>query len=248
MVKENKKSDNTAQTTLPMLPASMVLFRESLDLFKERFIVLISITVLPMFAILLGSLLLVFLEAFLYVSPARTFFLAALGIVALFIIQVLSQIAVYEVILEKNVIGIKEALMRAKGKLISYLGTAFLYIVILLGGFLLFIIPGFVFLVWFMFSLVIVVAEEKQALDALRTSREYIREYFGSVLARWLFLIVAFVLFLISLSILSWMIFGSDSGIGETFTSALIVIVSPIGSIYFVKLYQALRRAKTQNE
>ncbi len=72
---------------------------------------------------------------------------------------------------------------------------------ILISGFTFGIVPGFLFLVWFSFSIFIMFDENRRGLDTLLASREYVRGYgwntFGKMIVAWLISLIISILPLI---------------------------------------------------
>jgi len=68
------------------------------------------------------------------------------------------------------------------------------------GGFLLFVIPGIVFTVWFCFAQFVLVREDLRGMDALLKSREYVRGKGGKVALR-LLLVWAVTLLLVAVPV-----------------------------------------------
>lgn len=103
--------------------------------------------------------------------------------------------------------SIKESYKSGFKILSSYIWVYFLLTVIIIGSFLLFIIPGILFSIWFSLAIFILVFEEKKGFDALFKSKYLVKGNFWGVLVRFvvlgltiglgLFLFFALILFLI---------------------------------------------------
>ncbi len=91
-------------------------------------------------------------------------------------------------------LGIKEALEKGWERFLAFSWLYFLSGFIVIGGYLLFFIPGVVFSVWFVFAQFVVAGGRVRGMDALLASREYVRGYWFDVFARliiiWLFSVV----------------------------------------------------------
>jgi len=79
-------------------------------------------------------------------------------------------------------------------KLLDIVVAAILMGIIVVVGFILFIIPGLLAMLFLMFTLVIVIVDDASASDAIRKSYMKVKENIGNVL---IFIIVAFIVFLI---------------------------------------------------
>lgn len=140
----------------------------------------------------------------------------------------------------------------------SLLATAFLQLLVVLGGLLLFIIPGFIFWVWYAFAQMTTIIEGTRPVGALCASREMVRGRFFPVLWRLLCgpiiiclvysLALGFVLYVTTLglgldplSIFSdeppmWML--AIEGVAE-------LIIFPLLLVYSVNLYHDLKNQST---
>jgi hypothetical protein len=91
-------------------------------------------------------------------------------------------------------LGIREALEKGWERFLAFSWLYFLSGFIVIGGYLLFIIPGVIFSVWFIFAQFVVAGGQARGMDALFVSREYVRGYWFDVFARlviiWLFSVV----------------------------------------------------------
>jgi len=77
---------------------------------------------------------------------------------------------------------------------ISLMWIGFLTSFIIGGGFMLFIIPGIIFMAWFFFAQFILIKEDVNGMDALLKSREYVRGEWFNVALRLLLIWAASVL------------------------------------------------------
>ena len=135
-------------------------------------------------------------------------------------------------VLKGEIKGVKETFKLAWPRVGNYAITTILVGLLLLGGFLLLIIPGILVLVWFAFANYIVVTEKIGARDALRRSKALVKGYFWQVLGRG----AVFVLFYLLIQIVA----------------SLIPVVGPLVlslfSPYYILLpflmYQALKKFK----
>lgn len=89
---------------------------------------------------------------------------------------------------EKPTIG--TVLKKAWKHIISFWWLTFLLGFITFGGFMLFVVPGVFFYIWFIFAMFIFASENVKGMAALQKSKEYVKGYAGEVFAR---LIVLFV-------------------------------------------------------
>ncbi len=91
-------------------------------------------------------------------------------------------------------LGVREALEKGWERFLAFSWLYFLSGFIVIGGYLLFFIPGVIFSVWFVFAQFVVAGGQARGMDALFASREYVRGYWFDVFARliiiWLFSVV----------------------------------------------------------
>lgn len=114
-----------------------------------------------------------------------------------------------------------------------------LIVLILIGGYLLLFIPGLIFGVWYGFSVIFLLAENKKGKAALRASRELVRGYFWPIVWR-LFVMIALI-WLVSFAVSLIPFLGSVAGM------ALSLFVLPFMNIYTYLLYKDLKKLKGQN-
>ncbi|HAT04080.1 MAG TPA: hypothetical protein DCS29_04945 [Candidatus Magasanikbacteria bacterium] len=120
------------------------------------------------------------------------------------------------------------------------------------GGFLLLVIPGIIFAIWFIFSIHALLLDNKLGTDALRFSKQLVAGRWGSVFWR---LAAVSILLAILIGILQWiikMIFGIDNaqiqtqltlktGLYGLFTIILSTFLSPLTTAIPTILYLELK-------
>lgn len=163
---------------------------------------------------------------------------------------------------EDDTTGVVALYKKSFKKVASYWLLACLAGFITLTGFLLFVVPGIAFLIWFTFSFYILVYENRKGMDALLTSKEYVKGRALAVLGRLLFimLIVYTLAFIIKLvqgyfvtgvkQLNTLQILSSDN----IFSSLLVIfifiigeiistcIMSPVSTIYHFLLYNNVKQ------
>lgn len=156
-------------------------------------------------------------------------------IIVAVLIGIWVQLALYNSIIFGT--GFKESFKQGEGKVLSYIWLSIITGLIVLIGFILLIIPGILFLVWFSFAPVILVAEGLKGKQALSKSKSYVKGYFASVLGR------LFVLGLIAL-IISF----AGTLLPKTFENIFNIvfgfIAGPIGVAFDYLLYKNLKEIK----
>jgi len=100
-------------------------------------------------------------------------------------------------------IGILESYKRALPKIIPFIWILILTGFLTFGGLLLFIIPGIIFSVWFMFGEYVLVWEDKRGMDAILRSKQLVSGNFWKIVWRSVALVlISLVIFIISLPFL----------------------------------------------
>lgn len=121
--------------------------------------------------------------------------------------------------------------------------TFLLLLLIIMGGTLLLIIPGIIFMVWFSFTYLVIIYEEKRGVEALMESKKLVtgrwwpilwRIFAPSIFFGVIFLIISYTVSFIIDLIFSGLSFYIVNGI---LTSILSVIVSPLTALATIILY-----------
>ncbi|NIQ93538.1 MAG: hypothetical protein GWO11_04805 [Desulfuromonadales bacterium] len=129
-------------------------------------------------------------------------------------------------------LGIKASMSCAWTRLGAFVWVFSLLPIIILGGYFLFLIPGLIFSVLFIFAQYILAAEDVRGMNALLKSREYVRGYGWPVFLR---LIVIWLATGLVTSLLN---------MAPVIGSLATYFVTPYVFIYTVLVYRDLRRIK----
>lgn len=129
----------------------------------------------------------------------------------------------------KNITTVQGAYREALRFILSYIFITILTALAVVGGLILLIIPGIMFMVWFSFAPYVLINEEKRGTEALSRSRELVRGRFWQVAVRLLLLVAIMVPFSL-LNVIP--IFGPLVGL---------LIGYPLAAIYMYHLYMNLR-------
>jgi len=145
--------------------------------------------------------------------------------------------------------GIKESYKRGFKILGPYIWAYFLLTTIIAGGFLLFIIPGILFSIWFSLAIFILVFEERKGFNALFRSKYLVKGKFWGVLGRFLLLglIIGLGLFLVFI----FGLFGienkqTESQISEVIGYFIQLFILPFFLIYGFLIYNNLKKIKAE--
>jgi hypothetical protein len=145
--------------------------------------------------------------------------------------------------------GIKESYKRGFKILGSYIWVYFLLTIIIAGGFLLFIIPGILFSIWFSLAIFILVFEKRKGFNALFKSKHLVKGKFWGVLGR--FLVLGLIIGLGLFLIFALIIFGIEnkkieSQISEAMGYFIQLFVLPFFLIYGFLIYNNLKEIKAE--
>lgn len=134
-------------------------------------------------------------------------------------------------------IGIKRAFKEAWKKLLSFTWISLLTSLIIFAGFLLLIVPGIIFSIWFAFVAYVLVCENIKGKAALSRSKELVKGCWWPILGR--------------LALLTVLIFIVNIIVGATklglIGTAITNLISIFALIYNLLIYQDLKRIKQDN-
>ena len=208
------------------------LFGDTWDLFKARFLTLLCLYLLSIvfMAVATG----VFAGAGYFLSsilPAAKNAVIGAGIfigVLAGSIAMFWGIAAFTFAAVDETLGVRDALNNGWRRVRSYMWVSFLFTFIVGGGFLLFFVPGLIFLVWFLFSQFVLVAEDEKGMAAILKSKEYVRGNWFGVFIRLLLL---------------WLISGV-LGFIPVVGPILSLLLVPFMMIFVKLIYDDLRESK----
>lgn len=236
-------------------PGAIDTLKEAWSIYKSRVKTFLGVMVFPMLLVAAMAVVLASggIFSFAVISKdfmlGKTIILILLGLVfilSMIIIHAWGQIALIQAVSESGQgIGVREAYRKSKNKIASYFWISLITGFITLGGFLLFIIPGFIFSIWFSMSLFVLVAEDQRGMDALLKSKYYIKGHAWAVL--WRFFVVGLVSVLFS--IIPSMIFDS---INLQYVDGIVNFIfglffTPFLVTYTFVMYKNLKRIKSSS-
>jgi len=150
---------------------------------------------------------------------------------------------VYQRLMGKDKPSIKESYVYGLKNFFPYLLLSIVVGLFILSGFVLLIIPGFIFAVWMAFYRTVFILEGKRGLDALKRSRELVQGYFWPLVGR-------LAAYFIPVSIVDQMLTeladntGTLATIGTPLQIIFSLITSIVGVIYLFYIYQDLVEIK----
>lgn len=210
------------------------LFRKSFEVYIKKMWSLAMIVLLGVLGYL--PVLLSGLIAFLIINNNQgnltlfSILLFLIGLLLSLLIWTWIQVVVFCAIKEDN-LKLKQLLIMALPKIQSFFWVTLLNTLVVMVGFILFIIPGFIFLVWFLFAPYIFISESLNGKLALKRSRELVQGYWWAIFGRFLSVTIIGI-------ILSW-----SPVVGSIIS---IFFLTPFSLIFFYVLYEDLKRMKSQ--
>ncbi|MEW6416978.1 MAG: hypothetical protein AB1480_02525 [Nitrospirota bacterium] len=238
----SEEKEEPTQKIAPVIPSEKLtvtglsnigeLFGRTWDIFKSRvgtLIVLYFLSIVFM-AVPLG----IFLGAGYMISilypDTKVISLAGGGILGMTIgmIGMFWGMAAFLFAVVNKDLRITDALEKGWQKCWSFIWLSMVVGFIITGGFLLLLIPGIIFLVWFSLAQFVFANEDERGLNAIIKSKEYVRGYFLDVFVRLLLL---------------WII-SAVIGIIPLIGPVLAVLFVPFTMIFIYLIYSDLREIK----
>jgi len=236
-----------ANQQITSLPGISDLLSRTWQIYKERIWVFVGIMILPVIigivvALIFGGLFVLQIKQFFEPGLILLPILIVLVLIAIIII-LWSRVALLFAIKERiEKIGIRESFVKSWPKIISYLWISILVGFVTIIGFLLFIIPGIIFSIWFSLAAYVLVAENLTGTKALSRSKQLVSGYWWKIF--WRFLIVGIIALIISL-VISFI--RELIGIPREIDISSIIIAlffTPFAATYTFLIYEDLRKIK----
>lgn len=218
------------------LKSITTLFKESFKLLYLKRKVLIGIMIIPVAFSLTDWLLEEFwlknfdLRIFWEIWPFILFFLFLITAPAF--IYVLKEDA-----------GVKQSFQKAFQILFPYFWIFVLLTFIITGGFILFIIPGILFTIWFSLTFYVLIFEQKQGISALFQSQELISGKFWQAL--WRFFVFGLIFFIIP-AVAAVGFEAAEIDVGHNITLFVRLFSIPLSLVYGFLIYQNLKEIKPE--
>ncbi|MRR53394.1 MAG: hypothetical protein EG822_02640 [Deltaproteobacteria bacterium] len=167
----------------PLMTDIGELFQESWTIFKSRFATLIGLCLLGIAGFIAPILLAGGLASMTTAGGGIFVSLIALGVLVGFLCGIWCLGGLLCAVVDDG-LNLKGALQKGKGIILSLTWISILSAFIICGGYLLLIIPGIIFSVWFVFGQFLLVEDEARGMGALLKSREYVRGQWFNVAIR----------------------------------------------------------------
>lgn len=172
---------------------------------KTMLVVMLPIIMLVIFFFVMAILFVgagVFMGARGSFSPWNFGVVGLVGFIVAYVVLIVASLwmqlaQLYVVVNHEREVTFTEAYGATKKYILSLLWIGILTALIVASGFMLLIIPGIIFAGWFVFSQVVLVDQNVRGLNALLTSREYVRGRWFGVFGRMLVFGLVFLLLLL---------------------------------------------------
>lgn len=219
------------------------LFKETWEIVKSRYQILLSLSLISIVVTFVPAYYLNYYQnesvtSFLeFFWPVLIFLFIAILIVGM-IIQVASYIAVFN--MDFSLLEILSNSIKVLG---SCIWIGFLTVVSILFGFFLFIIPGVIFSLWFMFSFIVLLVEDTRGVAALKRSKSLVSGYLGQIFTRFFMMFLVFF----AISFFSGFMFDMSGGpqiLGMIVNNILSNLFAPIFAIFTVMVYKNIKELK----
>ncbi len=217
------------------------LFSESFKAYRAALGHLIALETLPL--LVFAAVAAVVVLAFFTGIVPFAMLMALIGIIACVVLSVSANIAMMmRIATERPRLELRASLSATRPYLLQYFWVSLLVGITVLLGFIAFIIPGIILGVWFSFSLMTLVFEDKKGSEALTASKRLVKGLWWPVFGRFVALMIAFL----GITIPAGFVF--DVVLGESLTdiagTILNLIISPYITVYTYHLYMDLKRIK----
>jgi hypothetical protein len=137
-------------------------------------------------------------------------------------------------------VNFKMVFSQGRNKIGAIFGASLLAALVTIGGFILLIVPGIIWGVWYSLTSFVVVCEDESAMNAFRASKRYVKGRTASVLGRWV--VVGLVYAAISIVIrivIGTFIHGSETA--QVVNAVMSLFVTPFVAVYGYLLYVNLK-------
>lgn len=235
------------------LPSAFAILKDSFLVFKSKFWGFLLLALVPVILamilgiVMTGGAMALTLASFGGGIGGRilVMILVAVIIMILFtIIQLWSQaVLIFATKAAYENIGFKGILKKGWKSIKSFLCISALMSLIVATGGVLFIVPGILFVIWYVFSVYVFAEEGLRGLSALARSKEYVKGRWWGVFGRWIFIIA----FVVLVSFVGGLISGliDIAWVSLLINFLIAIFVGPLILIYNYITYKRLKELKT---
>lgn len=224
-------------SSLEKFSSATRLLKQSWEIYCSRIKTLIGITAIPVVFSLLTELIIpskkTSIEFFIL---GMMFFLTSV-----FLWLLVTPTLIFSI---KENLDLKQSYKKGFKILTLYLWVATLKALIIFAGFILLIIPGFIFSIWFSLAGYILIFEQKRGMSALWRSKDLVSGKFWKVL--WRFLVFGVIIFIIAFSLGFLIGLFRNEQLSDIFGSIFGLFITPFSVIYGILIYKNLAEIKDQ--
>jgi hypothetical protein len=244
--KESIPNEPRQNESAGRLPGFGYFFKETFSVYKNNFWTFLLISAAPLIVSFLFSIFFLKHQSAdpLSIPSLQDFFPFIPISLIVMIISLWSSLSLLHAIKERGTgISIGRAFTKGWSSLGSGIWVSFLTLIIVGVGFVLFIIPGIIFSIWFLLALYVLVDENKKGMAALKRSKELISGYLVAYWGRtFLFaLIFSGILLLVSFITKFFSLFFPALSYVATIVN---IIVAPLFGIFSFLVYEKIKKAK----
>lgn len=254
-IQEGLGNNAPSQPASSVLPPATEILKTAWKIYLERFWLLLGITVVPaglmiVFGLLFGGgiLLAGITRANPFASMGLGLILMIVALIAFIYIGIWSSVAeLFAIKDHQENIGFKEAFKRARPYINPFFATSLLAGLAIMGGLILFIIPGIIFMLWFSQSVFVVINENLANTQALSKSKSYVKGKLWEIFLKYLFIGAIVYGIVIIASIIDAGISRSMAGDKEKLSllsNVFSFALAPLLTTYSYVLYRSLRGEK----
>ncbi len=158
-------------------------------------------------------------------------------------------------IYKKESFDINNLYKQARHKILSYLLVSILVFLIVLGGFILLIIPGIIFAIWYAFAVYYNILENKKGLTALKSSKKLVKGRWGKTAWRLIIppLFVYFIVMIVATALIYLLTNGQIDMLSyeqnillNALTTIILSILTPLFIAFTIYLFNSLKKTKQQ--
>lgn len=220
------------------------LFKDAWALFSNHATLFLSIYAIPAVLTLVYGFFIAlvsapdFAEQFALVVLPFTVALTAV----LVVVSVISGVALIKAVSAPEETTLATAYKFGLEQLWSYLWVSILVGLTILVGFVLFIIPGIIFVIWYSFSYFTLVLEGKRGTEAMKASRAYVKGRWWAVFGRMFALFIVIMLAAMLLGVLLQMLVPVSKEMMDAIASISNIVLVPFSIAYTYLMYTDVRR------
>lgn len=215
------------EDSLSSLPGVKSLLQRSWQIYKERFSTFIAISAVSLV-----------MAPAVIMAELKSLFALPLGLLAVFFTLWQGVALIYAIKDRDQKIGFKESFSKGLPKIWPYLWTGILFMLIVLGGSLLLIIPGIIFGVWFMFYRYAIVVENLSGKKSLSRSKQLVKGNFWAIVWR------NFVIILAVLLVTGFISGFWGKNVSDLISPIISIFLTPFAATYFFLIYEDMKKQK----